>query len=100
MGRTEVSTSVFFGRHMARTHESAAHVAREWSARPKRSQGTQEIKDILLSAFRQRIEVADYGVGLGSITSGNASTCVGANRLQQIARAPVMQEKEPLSRPP
>src|SRR3984893_15275507 len=58
------------------------------------SERAQEVQHVLLLAIRQLVEIPDHAVCLGI----RALMC--ADGRQQIARPPVMQEKDPLTKTP
>src|ERR671922_788528 len=60
----------------------------------------QEVQQILLGRFGQRVETIDHGVGLGGLELRVARALVGADGREQVGRAPVMQEKDPLAKTP
>ena len=72
-------------------------VADPWLDPPRRqssSERAQEVQHVLLLAIRQLVEIPDHAVCLGI----RALMC--ADGRQQIARPPVMQEKDPLTKTP
>src|SRR2546430_11368730 len=73
---------------------------RAYDASRHRSTGlesAQEIEDVLLPRFRERVEVGDHGVRLRWRIAGAR---MGLDRLQQVRRSPVVQEEDPVPEPP
>src|SRR5213592_5202277 len=76
---------------------------RGYDASRHRSTGlesAQEIEDVLLPRFRERVEVGDHGVRLRWRKVLVAGARMGLDRLQQVRRSPVVQEEDPLPEPP
>jgi hypothetical protein len=64
-----------------------------WAAQSKRA---QKIKNVLFPALRERLELTDHGIGFRRITVGWAAAAMRRDREQQVSRASVVQEINPL----
>src|SRR6185312_3903164 len=68
--------------------------------RTRTLQRPQEVEDVLLLALGERVEHAHHAVRLARVAGGERPALVRVDGIQQVARAPVVQEVEALAHAP